>query len=399
MYTSRERITAALEHRTLDRIPITEDFWPETINRWHKEGLHENVDVFDFLGIDRIAVIHPFQEGLSSAFPYEIYEETDEYRVDRNAYGVKVKYWKNRYATHVELEHSVKENKDWEKVKHVLLPSVELLRKESIETAAGSRQKGDFLALNVIEPFWFSFKMLGMENLCVQMKTDPDFIENICKTHMSFLMDMLEKTISSGIEWDAVWFFSDMAYKNGPMFSPEDYRRFFLPCHKSVSDFCRSHGKFLLLHSDGNIKKLIPSLIDAGFDALQPLEARAGNDIRDYKREFGRKICLFGNISADIIATGNRTAIEEEIKTKVTEAKKDGGYIFHSDHTIPSTVSFKDYCFALECAKSMEFIKARACLNSVCRQTFCAREFKQDCLAVISFCGWLRLSDFSCPGF
>ncbi len=351
MHNSCDRIKAALEHRTLDRIPMTESFWPETIKRWQKEGLPADANIADFFGLDTICSIGPFDCGLSSAFPYIVYEETDEYKVDRNSYGVKVKYWKNRYATHVELDHAVKDRNDWEKVKHALDAAESRLTEGIAEKSLQARQKGYFITLNFLEPFWFSFVMLGIENLCIQMKLDPDFIEDICRTYMEFSIEMLQKTLSTGLEWDAIWFFSDMAYKNGPMFSPEDYRRFFLPCHQQIRDICKSRGKFLLLHTDGNIERLIPSLIDAGFDALQPLEARAGNDVRIYKPKFGNRVCLFGNISADILAAGNRHAIEEEIRTKLDVAKKGGGYIYHSDHTIPSTVSLDDYLFAMECAK------------------------------------------------
>jgi len=351
MYTSYDRIKAALEHRTLDRIPMTESIWPDTIKRWHKEGLPEDKDVMDFLGLDVICGIHPFDDGLSDAFPYIVYEETEEYKVDRNCYGVKVKYWKNRYATHIELDHAVKDRNDWERVKWALYPSGERITKDIVETSRKAREKGHFITLNCCEPYWFSFKMLGMENLCVQLKIDPEFIEDICTRYMEFLREMLIMTVNKGLEWDAIWFFSDMAYKNGPMFSPSDYRRFFLPHHKEISQFCKKQGKFLLLHSDGNMRELIPSVIEAGFDAIQPLEARAGNDVRIYKEQFGKKICLFGNISADILATGNRQAIEEEIRSKVLIAKEGGGYIYHSDHTIPSTVSLESYLFAVECAK------------------------------------------------
>ncbi|MCM8820469.1 MAG: hypothetical protein NC932_00755 [Candidatus Omnitrophica bacterium] len=351
MYTSYDRIKAALEHRTLDRIPMTESFWPETIQRWKKEGLPEDMDVYEFLGLDFICGIHPFDDGLSDAFPYTVYEETDEYKVDRNPYGVKVKYWKNSYTTHVELDHAVKDRNDWEKVKWALNPSEERIPKDIVEISKKAREKGHFITLNCSEPYWFSFVLLGMENFCVQLKIDTEFIEDICQRYMEFMEKMLKMVINKGVEWDGIWFFSDMAYKNGPMFSPSDYRRFFLPCHREISQFCKREGKFLLLHSDGNMRELLPYIIDAGFDAIQPLEARAGNDVRVYKNQFGNQICLFGNISADIIATGNHTAIEEEIKTKVLTAKQNGGYIYHSDHTIPYTVSLESYIFAVECAK------------------------------------------------
>ena len=63
---------------------------------------------------------------------------------------------------------------------------------------------------------------------------------------------------------------------------------------------------FYILHCDGKVADFVPLLIEAGFDAIQPLEARAGNDVRNLKNEFGNQIVFFGNISADVLASGSK---------------------------------------------------------------------------------------------
>jgi len=350
--TSCERIKTALNFRQGDRIPVTEHhFWPDTLKRWEKEGMPKDVDVYSYLGLDRIFHSHPFDCSLITIFPHKIFEETEEYIIDQNPYGVKVKSWKNRYATHTELDHAIQERKDWEKIKDALDVSEERMNEGFVEIFKEARRRGDFITLGAVDPYWFCFVMLGMENFMAQMPLDPDFIHDICRTYTDFLIRMFEKTIAAGVEWDGIWFFSDMAYRNGPMFSPEYYRIFFQPYFQRVSNFCKKHEKHFLIHSDGNVEKLILGFIESGFDAVQPLEARAGNDVRKYKSMFGRKICLFGNISADILARGNEEDIEEEVRSKVLKAKEGGGYIYNSDHSIPPTVSLKDFRFAIECAK------------------------------------------------
>lgn len=124
-----------------------------------------------------------------------------------------------------------------------------------------------------------------------------------------------------------------------------------LPAMNWIFNYVHKDGGHVFFHSDGNVEKLIPGFIKSGFDAVQPLEARAGNDVRKYKNIFGQNICLFGNISADILAKGNREEIEEEVRSKVLKAKEGGGYIYHSDHSIPPTISLENFRFAIECAK------------------------------------------------
>jgi uroporphyrinogen decarboxylase len=92
---------------------------------------------------------------------------------------------------------------------------------------------------------------------------------------------------------------------------------------------------------------LIPKLIEAGFAAIQPLEAKCGQDVRVLKERFGNKITFFGNIDIRKLS-GTKQEIEDEISSKLPIAMKGGGYIFHSDHSVPPTVSFDNYRYAIE---------------------------------------------------
>jgi uroporphyrinogen decarboxylase len=92
---------------------------------------------------------------------------------------------------------------------------------------------------------------------------------------------------------------------------------------------------------------LIPHFLDAGFCALNPLEAKAGLDVRRLKAEYGDRLVLYGNIDVRALS-GTRSEIEREIRDKVTAAKEGGGYIYHSDHSVPNSVSFENYAYAID---------------------------------------------------
>lgn len=83
-------------------------------------------------------------------------------------------------------------------------------------------------------------------------------------------------------------------------------------------------------------------------NVLQPLEARAGLDVRQLKSEYGNELCFMGNIDADKLG-GRPEEIEAEVRSKVPVARRNGGYIYHSDHSVPSTVSLEQYRFLLDC--------------------------------------------------
>jgi uroporphyrinogen decarboxylase len=83
--------------------------------------------------------------------------------------------------------------------------------------------------------------------------------------------------------------------------------------------------------------------METGFDCLQPIEVKAGNDLLELKRLYGERLAFMGGIDVRAMADSDPAAIEREIATKVPVMKKGGGYIYHSDHSIPDNVSYQQY--------------------------------------------------------
>jgi uroporphyrinogen-III decarboxylase len=158
--------------------------------------------------------------------------------------------------------------------------------------------------------------------------------------------------IEAGYKLDVAFVFNDMAYRNGLLFSPKIYRECIFEWDKMICDFFHNHDMPVIYHTDGDIRELIPHLIDAGVDCLQPLEAKANMDVRQLKQEYGDRLAFMGNIDTRKMADPDPRVIEEEIRTKLETAKVGGGYIYHSDHSVPNTVSFEQYCRVIELVKA-----------------------------------------------
>jgi uroporphyrinogen decarboxylase len=79
-----------------------------------------------------------------------------------------------------------------------------------------------------------------------------------------------------------------------------------------------------------------------GLDVLQPLQVAAGMDLRELLPEYGDQLVFFGNIAAAAMS-GPPEPLEAEIREKITLGRQRGGYIYHSDHSIPPEVSFARY--------------------------------------------------------
>jgi uroporphyrinogen decarboxylase len=100
--------------------------------------------------------------------------------------------------------------------------------------------------------------------------------------------------------------------------------------------------------------ELAPLIIETGFDCLQPLEVKAGNDLLELKRRHGDRLAFMGGIDVRAMADPDPAAIEREIAGKLPAVKRGGGYIYHSDHSIPDNISFRQYGRVRELWRSME---------------------------------------------
>lgn len=373
--TSRERIQAAIAREPLDRIPMLEiGFWDEAIRRFREEGMPESYvfqpsiwgggsycaehTVEDYLGLDRIAVLA--YDG-TLRLPAETLEETEEFTVVRNSDGLLNKQFRNVTAPPLCLDNLIKTEADWLLYKELLaaddsriLPGME----QCLQTA---REKGIYTVVKPEEGCQYALYLLGDEHCLEAMALEPDWVEDIIATYTERQLEMLELLLGKGYQFDAMWVFSDLCYKNGMLFSPAFYRERVLPYHQRLFGFCHAHGLQVIYHSDGYLKELLPLLIEAGIDCMQPLEARCGNDVRSYKKLYGDKIAFMGNINSDVLATGDPEQIRTEVREKVLIAKKGGGYLYHSDHSIPPTVSLESYRLALETAR--EFGRYDHCIR------------------------------------
>ena len=193
-------------------------------------------------------------------------------------------------------------------------------------------------------PIWH---WIGQVNEFIWMVEQPELIREMFGAFSQLVIDIYEGFKGKGIAFDGVFMADDMGYRNGTLFSEEMYRELVFPFHKRICDHMAADGLAVTLHSDGDIRAFIPMFVEAGFRGLHPLEAKAGLDVRDLKPQYGDDLVLFGNIDVQKLA-GSRAEIEEEIRSKVGFAKHGGGYMYHSDHSVPNDVSLENYRFTLE---------------------------------------------------
>jgi uroporphyrinogen decarboxylase len=346
--TSRERLRTALRRQVPDRLPRCEQsFWPETLARWRHEGLPAEASPAALFDLD---AFHNYGLDNTLRLPTATLEETAEWIVDRDGDGVVHRRWKNSYAAPSEIEFLIKTRADWERYRERLVPDPARISDGVRRAIAAANAAGEFCTVSPGEPVWWTLRTLGMENGLLTLAGDPDWFAEMMEYQARLVLHLLRQLLAEGSRPDGVLFSSDLCYRNGMLFSPACYRRLMMHYHRQVADVCHAHDMVLILHCDGDVREFIPLLIEAGFDCIEPLEARAGNDVRELKPRYGDRLSFFGNISMDVLATGDREAIRREVTSKIECARRGGGYIHQSDHSVPPTVSYDAYRYWLDLA-------------------------------------------------
>ncbi len=343
--TSRERISLALSFKEADRIAVTDAPWETTIKRWHSEGLPENSRPEDYFNYELVG----FGGDTSFQLPHEILEETEEFVIEKTNNGAVRRNWKNATSTPEVIDCFLKDQKMWEENKYRLEMNPDRINWEEIDKVfKKAREEGKYITYSGIIGYDKTQLILGSEELLVSMAQNPEWVKEMFDRAADLTLEIAEEILGRGYDFDGAFYFDDMGYRNASLFSPKMFKEMNFPAHKRVYDFFRERKKPVILHSCGCVKELIPYLIEAGLTCLQPLEVKAGMDLIELKGKYGDRLAFMGGIDVRKMADPNPSVIEEEIKTKIGCAKKGGGYIYHSDHSVPDSVSFKQYKRVIE---------------------------------------------------
>jgi len=110
---------------------------------------------------------------------------------------------------------------------------------------------------------------------------------------------------------------------------------------QKLGEFLSNAGIHFWMHSCGNCEPIFNDLIECGLLAINPLEAKSGLDVCELKKQYGNQLCFYGNIDVRNMSADLKEC-EHEIERKIS-CFKNGGYIYHSDHSIPPEVSLDQY--------------------------------------------------------
>jgi len=127
---------------------------------------------------------------------------------------------------------------------------------------------------------------------------------------------------------DCIWLANDYAFNQGPFIAPELLWELDFQYEKRIVDAVHKLGVPCVLHSCGRQTATIDMIVDLGVDALHAMQPSAGNDIREFKKRYGKKLSLIGNVDiSKLLPFGTPWEVDQAVKGLVQDVGRDGGYV------------------------------------------------------------------------
>jgi len=352
------RINKTLRHQEADRVPVSDFFWGSFLKQWREElGLPSDTNIYKYYDLDWIVTVPNLDPHIK---PFEILREDEEEVVVRT--GFEAVLWKKleapmpaflRFETDTIAKIAAFTFDDpWDDRRYLsggdnqlagvgdafvrdIPPWIETVKAAYPDIAVyGSVCEG-------YETFW---RIIGSENALLWIGLYPDEVGRFVERINAFSVEATKAQIeAAGGLLDGMVVWGDVAYKKGMFFSPDYWRKYFKPGVQAITEVCHAHDLPVIYHGCGNASSIYTDLTEAGIDGYNPLEAKAGLDVVDLRRQHGHDMFAFwGNMDVITWAQASLDELEETVLTKLNAAK-GGGYLFGSDHSVPSSISGARY--------------------------------------------------------
>jgi uroporphyrinogen decarboxylase len=331
---SFERFLTAINRKEPDRLPVAENWVDPEVKRAFLgkpvANLKDEVEFwtaagYDFVALDTDLYAAPeIQNRIvrSHANTAETYQSRRE---DRN--------WVSSHATVI---------RTWDDVARFPWPRASAVDLSAYEEIPSLLPDGMKVVVTLGHLFTAAWQMMGFEDFCMTLLDDPALVMNIIDRLGEETLLLMERVL----DYDcvgAMWLQDDIAYTNGLMVSPKILRQIFFPWMKRAADVCHACNRPFLFHSDGMLDLVVPDIIEAGVDALHPIEPKC-MDIVKVKQQYGDRLALIGNLDLGYTLTrGTPEEVREAVLYLVKNVAPGGGFLLGSANSVTNYVPLKNY--------------------------------------------------------
>ena len=349
--TGKERITRILNHQPADRIGLHEHFWGDTHKSWTAKGhIKPGESMEDHFNFD-FGMGGWFNTTADLDFTPIVVEETEETKLVKDGNGATLRRHKLHDTT---PEHVAFDVADFDAYKRLIRPFILDQSQDSrriwmdgfANAKKNAAEKGRFFCWGGVNAFECMHPVCGHEHMLAGMALEPEWIATMADDYANLVIRLWDILFEACGLPDGVWMYEDMGFKERPFMSPQMYRDLVMPAHAKSIRYCHDRGLKVIIHSCGFVEPLLPSMVEAGMDALQVIEVKAGMDPLRIRKNFPT-LPLIGGIDVRALTANDRDAIRRELEAKVPILKHNG-FVLHTDHSVPDTVEYETYEFFVE---------------------------------------------------
>ncbi|MFH1567593.1 MAG: uroporphyrinogen decarboxylase family protein [Gemmatimonadota bacterium] len=342
-----------MHYGDFDRMPVIHwTGWPETIERWEREGLPPGANQHTYF--DAVPMWTGIGANLSllPAFEEETLEDTEEYRIFRAADGVVQQDWKHRSCIPHFIDFTLKGAADWDQYEARLQPDPARLPAD-LDGHIRRADAADLpITVGTASMMGWIRNWMGVENMSYLMFDDPgcyaDMVNTLADLVCWSLDQILPRARQLGVVPDMGFGWEDICGKSGPLVSPAVFERSVAQGYRRIRDKLDEHGVPLFgLDSDGQVEPLIPNWMASGINVMFPLEPGTWGATPEHVRQrFGRELRVMGGYDKLALQRG-RSAIDAELDRHLG-LLKEGGLVLMPDHLITPDTPLDDYRYYLD---------------------------------------------------
>ena len=206
----------------------------------------------------------------------------------------------------------------------------------------GDRFRVFQIGFSLYERAW---TLRGMVNLMMDFHDHPDFVHQLLSAIADYNIAQAKEALK--YEIDAIYFGDDWGQQRGLQMGPDIWREFILPVLKRTYGVVREAGKFVMIHSCGDVDELFDDLIEAGLNCFNPFQPEV-MDVKSLMKQYHGRLAFHGGMSTQkTLPYGTVDDVRRETE-ELLDLGRDGGYIFAPAHAVEGDVPLENMLAFIE---------------------------------------------------